>query len=255
MAVLAPVRYVFKAASRDRIFLSLLLILIIATAMSVFLGGAAVVESRSFAIVFAAGGLRASGMAGLVLFVSFFIRRSFEAGDVEFLLSRPLSRFNLLFSYALAFSLIAFLFGLAEGAAVASFAGHAALPDIGFWTLSLATENIVLVNTALFFAVAMKNGATASMAAFGFYLLCRMMGQILGIMDAEGTFFIGGGAVRVVMNAISIVLPRLDLMAQSGWLLYGVGDAAKYAAIQIQSIVFCGLVFTAALIDFLRKPL
>ena len=65
------VGYVLKAAIRDRLFLSLIVLVLVGVSLSIFLGGAAIVESNRFSLVFAASGLRLAGVMGLVLFIVF----------------------------------------------------------------------------------------------------------------------------------------------------------------------------------------
>jgi len=98
------VTYVLMAALRDRLIVSLIVLVAVGTSLSVFIGSSAILEKDQFALVFAAAGLRFAGVAGLVLFTVFYVRRAFDTKDIEFLLARPVSRFSFLFSHAVAFS-------------------------------------------------------------------------------------------------------------------------------------------------------
>ena len=55
------------------------------------------------------------------------------------------------------------------------------------------------------------------------------------------------------MLLISMVIPRLDLMAQSSWLIYGTENSINWMFVIGQGIVFYALVFSATYIDFKRK--
>ncbi|HBR68524.1 MAG TPA: hypothetical protein DEA55_04015, partial [Rhodospirillaceae bacterium] len=68
---------VLTAAVRDKLVISLLVLLALGASMAVFMGSSAVIEQDRFAVVFASGGLRLASVLGLVLFVVFFVRRSF----------------------------------------------------------------------------------------------------------------------------------------------------------------------------------
>lgn len=249
----ALVLYVLKAAVRDRLVVALFLAMVVAVSLSLFMGSAAVTEKGNFAIVFAGAGLRLAGIFGLVLFVVFFIRRSFEARDVEFLLSRPITRAQFIMSYAAGFSLMALGLGLAQGLCIYTPSPQSFNQGHLFWTLTLALENVIMVNVALFFAMILPSAATAAMAAAGFYVLTRMMGEILGIIDAH----IASGSVmeglEQMMQVISMILPRLDLMAQTSWLIYGPGAEHDFAMIIAQGAVFTVMVVAAALIDLARR--
>ena len=264
------VKYVLTAALRDRLILVLSIMVLVGAALSVFLGSSAVTESDRFALVFAAAGLRFAGVAGLVLFVVSYIRRAFESRDVDFLLSRPLSRVTFLCSHAAAFSLLAFfvavlvtvsVFAVAPhhaAAATGSWEGPAASLEnaqggIGLWGLSLAAEFIIMANTALFFAMVLPGATAGSMASFGLYVLARLMGELLGIVNT-GSYTAGYHLLAAVMKIISLIVPRLDLMAQSSWLVYGAaGSAIGAGFILSQCVIYSALLVLAAIIDLVRR--
>ena len=245
------IKYVLMAAIRDKLVLSLLVIILVASSLAIFLGSSAIIEKDQFTVVFAAASLRILLVLGLILFVVFFVRRSFDGKDIEFLLSRPVSRLNIIFSYGAAFSFIAIFLGLAAGVAVYSVSpnlfsyGHAA------WTLSIIIEGIIMVNVALFFSMYISSSATASLVTLGFYVLARMMGQLLGIVDSS--LVDSSGAYSIVLQIISVITPRLDLMGQTSWLIYGVDSDFSVVHILSQGFVFTALVLFAASLDFIRR--
>lgn len=246
------IQYVLKGAVRDRLLLSLLLFLVLGTSLSIFTGSSAVVEKIQFTQVFTAGGLRIAGVAGLVLFVVFFIRRSFDARDVEYLLSRPIGRMQFLLSYAAGFSILGIVTAAAQALCLflldMKHFGDGAL----LWSFSMMIENIIMVNTALFFAMFLSSPVSATMCVFGFYVLARMMGQILGILTLEGHAGVMEG-LGYTMQLVSVITPRLDLMGQSSWLLYGADSGVGYGYIALQGILFSALVLCAALIDLIKR--
>ena len=246
------VRYVLKAAARDRLVLSLLAAFIVASSLSMFMGSSAVVEKNIFALVFMGAGLRMAGVVGLILFVVFFVRRSFDARDVEFLLSRPVTRAQFLLSFAVGFWILAILTALVQGFAVGILTPGFVSAGSLLWTASLAIENIMIVSVAFFFSLILTSAATAAMASFGFYVLGRMMGEILGIMAAGG---LGSWLVLPshVMTMISMLIPRLDLLGQTSWLVYGTAGSVGYGFLIAQGLVFTALILTAAMIDLVRR--
>jgi hypothetical protein len=267
------VKYVLTAALRDRLVLVLFIMVLVGAALSVFLGSSAVTESDRFALVFAAAGLRFAGVAGLVLFIVSYIRRAFESRDVDFLLSRPLSRVAFLCSHAAAFSLLALFVAVLVTISVFAIAPHhvaaatgawninpgaAADPQyaqrgIGLWGLSLAAEFIIMANAALFFAMVLPGATAGSMASFGLYVLARLMGELLGIVNT-GAYSSGYHLLAAIMNVISLIVPRLDLMAQSSWLVYGAGGSAiGLGFIIAQCVIYSALLVLAAIIDLVRR--
>lgn len=246
------IRYVLLAARRDKLVLSLLLLMILGSCLSVFLGSAAITEAGLFAIVFTAGSLRALSVVGLVLFVVFYVRRSFDARDVDFLLSRPISRTAYIFSHVIAFSLLAIvtaLFALLALYAVGpkSFGmGHL------LWGYSLMAELMIMVNVAFFFAMVLPSASTSALATLGFYTLGRIIGQVLGTL-AAGAAVTDNVLVHYAMRIIALFMPRLDLLGQTSWLIYGPEGAVGYGFITIQALGFTLLLAMASLYDLTRR--
>jgi hypothetical protein len=248
----ALVGYVFSAAVRDRLMIVLLAALVLGASLSLFLGGSALIEKTQFSRVFAAGGLRMTGLACLVLFVISHIRRSFETRDVDYLLSRPVGRVSFILSHAAAFSLLAVLVAL--GVCVAVWSAAPTAPDrvLALWFVSLTAEYVMMADAALFFAMVLPGVASGTMASLGLYVLARLMGQLLGIA-ASDLSFPGSGALTILLNVISVVIPRLDLMAQSSWLVYGLDPTVGFGFVLLQAAVFSFLVVCAAAVDLVRR--
>lgn len=265
------IAYILTAARRDRLMMTLALMIVAGASLAIFMGSAAVSEQRSFSIAFAAGALRFIGVIGITLFCCFYIRRAFDAKEVEFLLSRPISRSNFLFSHAAAFSFLA----VVVSAVVILTVLAVGRPDVGglmLWGFSVMVEFSVMAIVALFFSMVISSASGAALAALGFYALSRMMGVLLGIVDMPPDSVIFA-ALGSMMKLISVIIPRLDLMGQSSWLIYGplgsggvqfMPTAGTYAFtvmehlglvgfIAVQGIVFTGLLLAAAAYDFSRK--
>lgn len=246
--------YAVKASIRDKMVLAMLLALAITCSLSIFMGSNAVTEKDYFSIVFAASGIRMASVFGLIIFVIFFVRRSFDAKDIEFLLSRPISRVQLIVSYAIAFILLAFLIGAAQTLSLYFLADQNFSHGMLYWGISMILENIVMVSVAFFFSMILSSAATAAMACLGLYALARMMGQILGTLDAGvATALPMSEAISGIMQAVSVVIPRLDLMAQSSWLIYGADSVDNLHLILIQSSIFVLLILVASALDLVRR--
>lgn len=246
------VRYVLAAAVRDRLIISLLVIIALGSALSVFLGTAAYVEKYQFILAFSAGGLRILCVLGLVMFCVFFIRRSFDNKDVDYLLSRPISRVSFIISHAAAFSLIAALLGFASLVAVYFAAPITFGQGHILWGISLVFELMIMANAALFFAMVLPSASTSAMVVFGLYILSRTIGILIGIVTSGLVASPMMKGAAATMQFISLIIPRLDLMAQTSWLLYGTGNIGLLF-ICAQGIIFSALLMTAALVDLVRR--
>lgn len=244
--------YVLMAAMRDRLILSLILFMTVGTCVAIFIGSSAVIEADQFALVFASTGLRLAGMMGLVLFAVFYVRRAFETKDIDFLLSRPVSRSCFIVSHAVAFSILAIGVALFAELALLLLASRNIIIDGHvLWMLSLMVEFVIMINVALFFSMVLSSAASAAMAVAGLYILGRMMGQILGIID-EGLRVANFEIMSGVMQVVSLIVPRLDLMAQTTWLVYGPGGDGP-GMVLAQGVAYTLLLIVAATIDLRRR--
>lgn len=244
--------YIIRAAIRDRLFWSVASAVIVVFSLAYFFGSTTVNEGESFAIAFTAFGVRFFGVISLVLFTINYIRRSFEARDIDFLLSRPIGRVGFVLTHAAAFSTLAIISAILLGGLVVFLERTSLNEGIMLWWFSIGVEFVIMVNVAMFFAFVMKSPTSCSLIVFAFYLLTRVIGQIHGIINQSE----GIGLTRIaakIMEFISVFLPRLDLFGQTKWILYQVPETISYGFIAIQGVVFCGVIICATIIDMKRR--
>ena len=195
------VQYILTAAVRDRLLFVFLLLVVLGMSLGSFLGGAAITEQDQFSVVFAAGGLRIAGMLTLVLFVVFYLRRSFESRDVEYLLARPVSRLQFLLAHSFAFSILATVVALIITGALMLMPAVSGEGAFILWGLTIWIEYLIMVNVALFFAFVLSSAVSATMVCMAFYVLARLIGDILGIIQGPA-----GDKTPVIMLMEKIML-------------------------------------------------
>lgn len=244
--------YTLKAAMRDRLIYIMLVTFVLAISSSIFMASAAVTEKDIFASVFVAGSLRLFAVIGLLLFACFYVRRLFENREIEYLLSRPISRPAFVISIALAMSFIAVVFSLLVFAAVYWSVDGGDLQPLLLWLFSFIVELLIVVNSVIFFAMVIPSAAGAAMASLGFYVFCRMLGQLLGIADA-GIDVPGGQFLNLILEFISLFMPRLDLLSQTSWLVYGVESVRDIIMTILHGFVFFVVLLCAAIFDLVRR--
>jgi ABC-type transport system involved in multi-copper enzyme maturation permease subunit len=244
--------YVLKAAVRDRLAWSIVGVTVIVVALSVFFGATAVIEQDNFVWSFSAFGFRLFGVAALVLFVINFVRRSFEARDVEFLLSRPIGRVSFVLGHAGAFSFIAILCALFLGGAVVALQMGHVNHGVLVWWFSIMIEFIIMANVAMFFSFVMRSATACTMVVSAFYLLARLMGEILGILE-KGAAFYQMKVLAYAMEVVSIIVPRLDLMGQTKWIVYPDSAEVSFMFLLTQGAVFLALIISATMVDMKRR--
>jgi hypothetical protein len=111
---------------------------------------------------------------------------------------------------------------------------------------------LVVLGFTLFAALSLERATTTIFVTGAFYVLTRLMGFFLGIRDATPD----SGANRFVnpmLDALALVVPRVDLMTQSRWLVYGL-DASPLSFMALtQAVAFIALALAAAAFDLRRK--
>ena len=93
------IRYILLTASRDWLFLGLMILIVIAAGISMFLGSTALSEQSLMQVAYISGSARLILIIGMILFICFHIRRSFDNREIEFNLSRPISRSKFVLAY------------------------------------------------------------------------------------------------------------------------------------------------------------
>jgi hypothetical protein len=245
-------RYILMAAGRDRFFFSIVGVLAVVAALSTFFGSSALTEKDQFMQSFAAYGFRLFGVVSLVFFVVGYIRRCFENRDIEYLLSRPMGRISFILTHAAAFSSLAFITAaILGGVTVWLSQGTQGHHGLLLWWLSIAAEFVIIANVAMFFAFVVNSATACMLVVFAFYLLARLMGEILGILHKAQDGLIG--LLGKIMEMISIFIPRLDLMGQTKWILYGISPDISLPFIIGQAGIFTALVIGATCIDMHRR--
>lgn len=250
--MLTNIRYILITALRDWLFIGLLAGILLATVISATLGSTAFLEEKEMTITLAAGSSRLILMIGLIVFVCFHIRNAFDTKEIDVILSRPISRSNLVIAYWLGFAFVALLLTIP----VVGIIGVIGVQNWGGflgWALSLLLETFLVVGLALFSAFTLRSAVTSVIACMGFYVLSRMMAFF--ILTAQSGMAGGEKLVvlRYALKFISTIVPRLDLFAKTEWLIYGFDSNRDLIVYVAQAAIFIPLLLLASIADFRRK--
>lgn len=250
--MLTNIRYILITALRDWLFTGLLIGILVATAISATLGSTAFLEEKEMTLTFASGSARLILMVGLIVFVCFHIRNAFDTKEIDVILSRPISRANLVVAYWLGFSLVGLLL-IVPVVAILAVIGVPNLAGFFGWSVSLLLESFLVVALALFSAFTLRSAVSAVIACMGFYVLSRMMAFFVFTaqsgMVTEKKFVL----LKYALWLISTLVPRLDFFAKSDWLVYGFDTSQDWMVFAFQALVFVPLLVFASIVDFRRK--
>ncbi len=252
----ANLRIILTSLLRDKIFIGLLALNIIASLASFFLGSAAIVESSEMATVFSSACARGISAIGSMIFVGIYVQRLYESKEIEAALSRPLSLSKLIFSYWLSFSILSVILNLPVIVLIYSISP---LKNYAFalWAFSLLLENLIIVAASLFFSLSLEKFGNSFFISLGFYILSRMAfffdqiasRQLEESSDSLAYFY------KIIIKIIGTILPRLDLFAQSKWLSTPDIEPSGLGIFITQFIIYVPFILCAAIYDLRRKRL
>ena len=127
---------------------------------------------------------------------------------------------------------------------------------VAIWALSLACEAALVAAAALFFAMSLGQFAAAIAPTIGLYLLARSIGAIQAI--ASGPLADASLAARIAqysVDGVALLLPPLDALTRTAWLLYEPPAPGVYAAALGSAVLYIVLLAAAGLFDFHRRSL
>ncbi|MEO7496794.1 MAG: ABC transporter permease [Massilia sp.] len=220
----------------------------LALAASAFLRELALTESVQLQAALLAAALRLAAAALVAGFVVTSMQREANDKGDQLLLALALPRAAWLLGRLLGFALAALAPALLAGALCALFAPPA---QALLWAVSLLWELWIVAAFSLLCALGLSQPLPALAASAGFYVLARAIGalQLLGHAGAprEGPFRL--------LDAIALILPRLDRFSRTDWLVYHSGSGADLAPLLVQTALCIALVTAAALVDLYRKAI
>lgn len=225
----------------------------LALGLAGFLSQVAITESLQLQAAVAAAFLRACSVFVLATYVAASTVREASDKGLELVLSLPVSR-------------AAYYAGRLCGFALCGFAIAAcfALPlliwappgVVVLWGVSLAVENLLVAAASLFFSMALGQVLASIAATAGLYLLARAITAIQAI--AAGPLAEPSVPQRMAqwtVDAIALVLPRLDAATRTDWLLYGPPSALEFGKMLAGLAVYTLLLAAAGLFDLHRRNL
>lgn len=252
-ATLILARNVFLETRRSGLPWLGLASILAAIVLAAFLAQVALTESLQLQAALAAALLRACGVFLVALAVAASMAREVADKGLEFMLSLPLSRTVQYLGRWLGHTVSAVLVAVAFSLPLLLWSAPAA---VAHWGLSLAFELALVAALALFFSMAFGQLLPAVAASAAFYLLARALGTIQAIAHAPlvDTDWMQRSA-QWLIDAIGFVLPRLDAVTRTDWLLYGTPPAVEYFTALGGLALYALVLLAAGLVDLSRRNL
>ena len=250
--ILPIARYTLLEALRNRLLMLALILVAAGLAFTQFLQQVAITESNQIQAALLAALLRVGAVFMLAAFVVTSMVREFNDKVMELILSRPLRRSSYFLGKLAGYAAVALALALISSLPLALFAPAA---RVALWGLSLACELLLVTAFALFCVLSLTQVMSALGAVAGFYLLSRSISalQIMAANPLADTLSLGQSVVNFVIDAIAFLLPGLDRMTQTGWLIYSAPSTSEILGVLAQTAVYLLLLCGAALFDLQRK--
>jgi len=125
---------------------------------------------------------------------------------------------------------------------------------VALWGLSLACETALVAAAALFFAMTLAQLVPAIAATAGLYLLARSIAAIQAIASGPLTEpSLPSELARTAVGGVALLLPPLDAVTRTDWLLYGAPGPGAYGAALAGLAIYAAMLIAAGLFDFYRR--
>jgi hypothetical protein len=244
-------RYTLIEALRSRTVALVACAVAAALALAFFLRLVAITEVEQVQAAIIAALERLCAVFLLAVLVVSGIRREYDDHVVELIIAHALPRAAYVFGKALGYAVLALSFALAFALPLLLFASPG---RTGAWFASLAGELAMVAAAALFCALSLRSVVAALASVAGFYALGRSIDAVLIIASAspESHDWRDIGA-RWATEAVAAVIPHVDRMTQTAWLVAASLDGHAVAVAVLQAAVYWVLLLAASLFDFQRQ--
>lgn len=220
-------------------------------ALALFLSRVALTESLSLQIAVVAAVLRACSVFLIATHVAASTSREIDDKGLELMLALPLSRSSHYLGRLAGFAACGIIVAVGFALPVSLWVPAA---KVAAWGASLAVETALAAAIALFFAMTLGQVVPAIVATTGLYVAARIMPTIrlisAGPLAEDSPLQV---AARWCVEGIALLLPPVDSLTRTEWLLYDLPSARAYAFALGGALLYGALIAAAGLFDFHRR--
>jgi len=239
-------------ATRNRLFWLAAIVVGVALGLAQFLNQVAITESIEIQLALLAALLRVAAVFIVATFIITSMVREANDKVTELMLSQPAPRSSYFLGKFAGYALVAVILALAFALPLALFAPTAGLAA---WAVSLVCELLIVTSVSLFCVISLTQVLSAFAATAGFYFLSRSMAAMQVIAGAsltsEHTF--ADTAINWIVDVIALLLPSLDRMSRTDWLVNAGPAMGETLGLVAQSAIYVVLIACAALFDLHRR--
>jgi ABC-type transport system involved in multi-copper enzyme maturation permease subunit len=243
---------VLREARKNHLARMLIVLMVVGLAFALFVKQLATMESVAIETAFIAALYRLGSVFLLTIFIITAQIRETNDKGLDLLLSLPISRAHFFAGKFLGYAVCALI-----AAALISLPLTLLVPlmQVFAWGGSLALELLIITAASLFFVLTLAHSMSSLVSVMALYLLSRTMAalQLMGATSLVETSGVVRQITNGILNAIALLLPRLDLFTQTSWLVNHVGGMADLPTLALQTLIYISLLVGAALFDLYRK--
>lgn len=217
-----------------------------------FVGAVSLVETSSSGLAIAAPLVRLLAVAMVASISVSLIARELTDRRIELVLSAPIERPTWVMGRFAGVAIIALVTSVAAAGAVA---GNVSMMAWLSWWASLVPELALVGALAVTVTVALKGSALSLLAMTVLYLTSRLIGVIDQLAGSGLPGLSGWEAANWLTSALALMLPRLELYAQSDWLLNGIAPAQALHGLSLgagQFTIYLVILAATCCLDFKR---
>lgn len=251
--VVVLVRSVVLEARRGGLPWLALAAVAIGLGLAAFVSQVALTESRALQAALLAAVWRSCAMFLIATQVTASTLREIQDKGLELMMSLPLSRTTQYLARLAGFAACGAVLAIVFALPLLAWAPPGA---VLLWGVSLACEAALVAAAALFFAMALQQFVPALTATAGLYLLGRSIGAIQAMAAAHlGEASPASRLAEYAVDAIALILPRLEAVTRTAWLLYEPPSLSAFAAAIASLLLYALLLAAGGLFDFHRRNL
>lgn len=236
------------SARRDKFLVGILLGMIFVSLISGFLGSTALTEGAEMKAIYASNACRMVVMIGMMVFISFHIKRLFENKEMDVFLSRVPSRASIVLSFLSAFYLVAIV-AICQAILILSLIYMQNFVNILIWGFTLMLEAMIVVVITTFFAMVIRSSTIGLLLCFAAYILCRVIGNFVAYIDVAKVSLSFHSITEVLLKILSVLIPRLDLFGKSSLIIYSEYGWKLIGILLLQSVVYSVFISLCTILD------
>lgn len=239
-------------AARNRLFWLAAIVVGVALGLAQFLNQVAITESLQIQVALLAALLRVAAVFIVATFVITSMVREANDKVTELMLSQPAPRSSYFLGKFAGYALVAVILALVFALPLAVFAPTA---GIAAWTGALVGELLIVASVSLFCVISLNQVLSAFAATAGFYLLSRSVAamQVIAGASVSTEHTLADRAITGIVDAIALLLPSLDRMTRTDWLVNAAPGMNETLGLIAQSVLYVVLIASASLFDLHRK--